>query len=148
MQLRASIAFIVLMLATLAGCGKPGWARATDQELEGNYVAEFQRVTFDVSGKPNVTRQGKEHLNLSPDKTYVQVFVSPTRQLTNRGVWKSSNDFFGGTEIELVRANVSEDDLPESPPRFGTVFLQVHRERGQLKLARNEAADWYYERVQ
>jgi hypothetical protein len=125
MKLR--LAPCVLLLCALIGCGEPGRVRVSDRELVGDYVTEVA--------------QGKEQLTLKPDKTYVQVFSSSIRQLTNRGTWKSSDDFLGGTEVELTGATISEGDPSDS------LYLQVQRENGKLKLARNEAADWYYERI-
>lgn len=106
--------------------------RASDQELLGTYVTN--------------TNTGKEELILQPDKTYIQVFSSPRRQFTNRGSWKSSY-LFPGTTVELAGANLSEDDPTDSALRHGILSLQVHKENDNLKLARNEAADWYYERL-
>ena len=53
--------------------------------------------------------------------------------------------FLDGTQVELAGANLSEE---EKADRYGDVMLQAHRENGKLKLAHNESADWYYERVQ
>jgi hypothetical protein len=74
--------------------------------------------------------------------------MSPAKQFVNRGTWKLSNQFLGGSEIELLSANVSEDESSGSPPRYGALYLQVYRLDGKLKLARNAAFDWYYEREQ
>jgi hypothetical protein len=45
-------------------------------------------------------------------------------------------------------ANLSEGDSSDSPSKRGILYLEVHRENGKLRLARNESADWYYDRVQ
>jgi hypothetical protein len=70
------------------------------------------------------------------------------RQFTNQGTWKLSNEFLGGTVVELWGANLSEADPPGAPFRYGTINLRVHKEAGKLKLAWKEAADLYYERVE
>jgi hypothetical protein len=118
---------IFLFLTTL-GCNDR--VRVSDGQLAGTYLTS--------------TNTGKEELTLRPDGTYVQAFSSPRRQFTNRGTWKSSYLFLDGTELELRRVNLSEDGESD---RYGDLILQVHRENGQLKLARNESADWYYDRV-
>lgn len=117
------------LLLAVAGCS--GRAQASDQELVGTYVTD--------------TDTGREELVLHPDKTYIQTFSSTKRHFVNRGAWEASRLFFEGTEVQLRQANVSED---ESSDRYGGLMLQVHREHGKVKLARNEAADWYYQRVQ
>ncbi len=102
----------------------------SNEELSGTYVTQFAL--------------GKEQLSLLPDKTYVQVFSSPTRKFTNRGSWRTSNGFFEGTVVQLERAYISEDSS-DSAVKYGYLRLIVHRENGKVRLARNEAADWYYE---
>jgi hypothetical protein len=72
------------------------------------------------------------------------MFSSPNKQFENRGTWKTDNLFLDGTQIELASALLSEDETIE---RRGFLILQVHREKGKLRLARNEAADWYYDRA-
>lgn len=110
--------------------------RVSDRQLVGNFVTEIAN--------------GKEQLTLKPDQTYTQSFSSSTRQFTNRGTWKLSDEFLRGTDIELTGAIVSfsEDDPSTYGSKRGVLNLQVHRENGKLRLARNEAADWYYERVE
>jgi len=102
-----------------------------DAELMGTYVTDFH--------------PGKEQLVLRSDKTYEQVFSSATRQFTHHGRWESTYVFLEGTDIELLNADCSEDD----PRAIGPCErnLNVHRDGGKLKLALNEAADWYYERI-
>jgi hypothetical protein len=119
----------IFLLLTTLGCSNR--VRASDEELAGAYVTN--------------TNTGKEELTLHSDGTYIQVFSSSRKQFRNRGTWKSSYLFLDGTEIELRGANLSED---EESDRHGDLMLQVHREKDRLKLARNEAADWYYDRVQ
>src|SRR5260221_14519213 len=90
---------IVLLLTTL-GCSQR--VRASDGGLAGTYVTS--------------TNTGKEELTLHSDGTYVQAFSSPRKQFTNRGTWKSSYLFLDGTQLELRRANLSED---EASDRYG-----------------------------
>jgi len=124
----------VIAFVAMIGCGASGRVRVSAQQLPGTYMA-----TFDTA---------KEQLVLRADKTYTQSFSSPARQFTNQGTWKSSNEFLGGTVVELWGANLSEAEPPGAPFRYGTVNLPVHKDAGKLKLAWNEAADLYYERVE
>lgn len=107
-------------------------------------MTDIQLVANTPTG-PVVRNIGKEQLILNSDRTYVQTFSSPTRQFTNRGTWQSSNHFLDGTEVTLLGANLSENDAADSPSKYGILYLQVHREKGKLKLSRSEAADWYYD---
>jgi hypothetical protein len=124
----------VIAFVAMIGCGASGRVRVSAQQLPGTYMA-----TFDTA---------KEQLVLRADKTYTQSFSSPARQFTNQGTWKSSNEFLGGTVVELWGANLSEAEPPGAPFRYGTVNLPVHKDAGKLKLAWKEAADLYYERVE
>jgi hypothetical protein len=147
MQMKIYLAASAFLLFALAGCGEPGRARVSDQDLVGKYVTEFG-ATFVTTGQPVAAVRAKEQLTLNQDKTYTQTFSSATRNFTNRGTWKTSNELLGGTEIELAGFNLSEDHPTDSEVARGFLNLQVHRENGTLKLARNEAADWYYKRVE
>jgi hypothetical protein len=139
-------ALLVAALLLLVGCGEPGRVRVSEQDLSGTYVTDLQLVASTPTG-PVVRNIGKEQLTLYSDRTYLQSFSSPTRRFTNRGNWKSSNHFLDGTEVNLVGANLSEGDSSDSPSKRGILYLEVHRENGKLRLARNESADWYYDRV-
>jgi hypothetical protein len=122
---------LALVSLALIACGERGHVRVSNAELVGTYVTEFA--------------SGKEQLVLRSDNTYKQVFSSDKRNFTNQGKWQSEYVLLEGTDVELTGANCSEDD----PVVTGTCIrnLNVHRERGRLKLALNEAADWYYDRV-
>jgi len=109
---------------------------------------DFGKVTLSATGPQIAAVGAKEHLILNPDKTYTQTFSSATRNFTNRGTWKTSNEFLGGTEIELTGFSLSEDAASDSQLSHGFLNLQVHREKGKLRLARNEVAESYYDRVQ
>jgi hypothetical protein len=145
--MKTYLAGVALVRFSSAGCGAAGHVRVSDQDLVGKYVMEFQ-VTFVTTGQRVAAVRAKEQITLNQDKTYTQTFSSPTRDFTNHGTWKTSNELLGGTEIELAGANLSEDDPSDSQWKHGFLNLQVHREKGQLKLARNEAADSYYSRVE
>jgi len=124
-------ALSLLWLLVCLGCGEKGRVRVSDQELPGTYVTNFDT--------------GKEELTLHSDKTYEQIFSSPTKKFTNRGKWETKYVFLEGTDVGLIHANCSEDHPVAVPECYRN--LNVHREAGRLKLALNEAADWHYERV-
>jgi len=147
MQMKIYLAVSALILFALASCGEPGRARVSDQELVGKYTMEFG-VTFVTTGQGVAAVRAKEQLTLNQDKTYTQTFSSATRDFTNHGRWKTSNELLGGTEIELAGFILSEDDPSDSQVKPGFLNLQVHRENGTLRLARNEVADSYYNRVE
>jgi hypothetical protein len=132
-KLLSVVRLVFIVFLVMLGCGPAGRVRVSEQELVGRYVATLG--------------QGKERLELRSDKTYTQVFSSPTMQFTNQGTWESSNEFLDGTFVELRGANLSEGDPPGVPFRYGFVNMNVHKELSKLKLAINEAADIYYERV-
>lgn len=146
-QMKTYLACVAFVMLAFAGCGEPGRAHVSDQDLVGEYVMEFG-ITFVTTGQRVGAVRAKEQLTLNQDKTYTQTFSSPTRNFTNRGVWKTSNELLGGTEIELTGFILSEDDPSDSRVKPGFLNLQVHRENGTLRLARNEAADSYYNRVE
>ncbi len=133
MTLRPTLGLALLVFLALLGCGEKGAVRVSDRELYGTYAGNFEA--------------GKEQLILRSDKTYTQIFESPKKQFTHQGKWRSSNAFLGGTEVELIGANRTEDDTPGSRVPECDRNLQAHREKGKLKLALNETADWYYDRV-
>ena len=122
----------LLTFLVVLGCGEKGHVRVSDNDLPGTYAADF--------GK------GKEQLILHSDKTYEQVFSSPTRNFANWGKWKTGYVLLEGTDVELMDANCSDQFDPVPVPNCHR-NLNVHRERGKLKLAINETADWYFDRV-
>ena len=56
----------LLVLLALQGCGEKGHVRISEKEIPGTYVASFET--------------GKEQLILRSDKTYEQIFSSPTKK--------------------------------------------------------------------
>jgi hypothetical protein len=131
MRLLAKLGRVSLLVAlALQGCGEEGHVRISEKEVPGTYVASFET--------------GKEQLILRSDKTYEQIFSSPTKKFTNHGKWEAKYVLLEGTDIGLIHANCSEDRPPAGPDCYRN--LNVHREGGKLKLALNEVADFYYER--
>ena len=127
----------VLLGATciLVGChtrdGDEGSIRVKPAQVIGRYEAEFHN--------------GSEQLELKPDGTYIQDFTSNSRPFHHTGRWHVENLFLDGSEVMLVDAAVSEEDEPR-PLAFGDLPLYTHERSGKVALARNEVADWYYER--
>jgi len=131
MRLLAKLGRVSLLVPlALRGCGEKGHVRISEKEIPGTYVASFET--------------GKEQLILRSDKTYEQIFSSPTKKFTNRGKWEAKYVLLEGTDIGLIHANCSEDHPLPGPDCYRN--LNVHREGGKLKLALNEVADFYYER--
>jgi hypothetical protein len=129
----------IFLLLTTLGCSRR--VRVDDQQLSGAYVMEFQNIRGNY--------QVKEQFILNPDHTYVQIFFSYPRKFTNRGTWKSSTQFLGGTEVELSKVDRPEYDPPGAPPSYSFLNLEVQQKNGRLRLAIYEKADWtYYDRVQ
>jgi hypothetical protein len=89
---------------------------------------------------------GWERLELKGDGTYVQDFTSKSRPFHHTGQWHVENDFLDGSEVVLANAAMSEDDEAR-PLAFGELGLYTHDRTGKVALARNEVADWYYERT-
>jgi hypothetical protein len=89
---------------------------------------------------------GSERLELKGNGTYVQDFTSKSRPFHHTGQWHLENDFLDGSEVILANAAMSEDDEAR-PLAFGELGLYTHDRAGKVALARNEVADWYYERT-
>jgi hypothetical protein len=98
MRLLAKLGRVSLVPLALQGCGEKGHVRISEKEVPGTYVASFTT--------------GKEQLILRSDKTYEQIFSSPTKKFTNRGTWEAKYVLLEGTDIGLVHANCSEDRSP------------------------------------
>jgi hypothetical protein len=133
---RAGAVFLLLMV----GCSDQVWV--SEKELVGTYVMEFDSQTGGV-----VDYHVKEQFTLDPDHTYIQVCSWYPRHFTNRGTWKTSNHL-GGTEVKLARVNLSGGDDLDARPYYDSLTLEVQRQKGKLRLAIYQKADWtYYDRI-
>jgi len=129
-------AVLLLVTCILVGChtrdADEGSIRVKDAQVFGVYEANFAN--------------GSERLELKRDGTYVQDFTSKSRPFHHTGQWHIENDFLDGSEVILANAAVSEEDEAR-PLAFGGLGLYTHDRSGKVALARNEVADWYYERT-
>jgi|SRR5215467_7594898 len=117
------------MVLLTTGCGE----RASVQELTGTYEKKLET--------------GREHIELHSDMTFLEVFVTPEKKFTAQGKWTLANIFLGPTKVTLM-GDYATDELPPGLPHVsGQRILIVHKERGRLRLAFNEAADWFYDRI-
>jgi hypothetical protein len=133
------LAYVVIAACCLlvSSCSdEPGRVRVSKQELVGRYVAQFDA--------------GTERLELQSDGTYLQSFSGRNRKFVNSGKWllhNGINSYWDGSEIELLGFDLSDRDPTIHNPNQGVQNLQVHRTDGKIRLALNEAFDWYFERV-
>jgi hypothetical protein len=126
---------MLLAIIGLAGCdGNPGRIRVDHARLVGIYEAQFR------NGQ-------RERLELNGNGTYVQDFISKTQPFQHTGQWHIENHLLGGSDVVLAKAIVGEGE-EKNPLGVGDCRLNAHDHSGKVALARNEAMDWYYERVQ
>jgi hypothetical protein len=127
------LAMICALVACSAGSEEVGRIRVTSAQAAGIY------------------RLGSERLELKPDGTYVQDTISESQPLHHTGQWRIVNHFLDGSEVLLLNAVVTPPATPEdNNPRlaFGDLPMYAHNRSGKVALARNEVAEWYYERFQ
>lgn len=120
------------VLIAVACDGSAGRARATRDQLIGEYETQVD--------------QGIEGLELKNDGTYVQEFRLARKSFRHTGKWEIEHHLFDGTDVVLLDAVISKDDIDTLGKRIGTQNLNVYRHSGRIALALNEAADWYFER--
>jgi hypothetical protein len=125
---------------TLAGCSggseEEGRIRVTPAQVIGVYELKLDK--------------GTERLEIKADGTYAQDTVSQTRSVHHTGQWHIQNHFFDGSEVILLDAAITELATPlDENPRlgFGELPMYAHDRSGKVALARNEVADWYFERT-
>jgi hypothetical protein len=124
---------------TLAGCSggseEEGRIRTTPAQVVGVYELKLDK--------------GSERLELKADGTYGQDTVSQSRPVHQAGQWHIQNHFFDGSEVILLNAAIIPEATPlgENLLRFGGLAMHTHKRSGKVALARNEVADWYYERT-
>jgi hypothetical protein len=112
---------------------------------------EVGRIHVTPAEVVGVYRLDSERLELHPNGTYVQDDISDSPPLHHTGQWRILNHFLDGSEVLLLDAAVSPIPTPadEHPHRvYGELPMYAHSRFGKVVLARNEVADWYYERLQ
>lgn len=126
-----------LFLASCSGGSEEeGRIRVTPAQVIGVYELKLDK--------------GVERLELKGDGTYVQDSVSQTRSVHRTGQWRIENHFLDGNEVVLTGAAIESlaTPLDKNPQlRFGDLSIIAHMRFGKVALARNEVADWYYERT-
>jgi hypothetical protein len=131
----ASLLSMALMF-NLTACSSepdvPGRLRVTAKQVIGSY------------------KFGSDRLELKSDGTYTQDIAFDTQQLHRTGYWEIMNHFVDGTEVLLIDAAITAPTLPNGNNHgliFGDLPMYVHLHSGKIALARNEIAQWYYERL-
>jgi hypothetical protein len=120
----------------LAGChtrdADEGSVRVKRSDVIGVYEIKFDN--------------GSERLEIRNDGTFVQDFSSKSRPFHRTGQWRFHDVFLDGSKVILLNAASSEGDETR-PLVLGEITLYTHDRSGKMALARNEVADWYYERI-
>lgn len=131
----ALLAAVCALVACSSGSEEQGRVRVTPTQVIGLYELKLD--------------SGVERLEIRSDGSYFQDTVSDSQPLHHSGRWKIVSHFLDGSEVLLLNAVVTSPMTPnDKSPRvgFGDVSLNAHSRSGQIVLARNEVADWYYER--
>jgi hypothetical protein len=130
---------VLLMICALVACSggseELGRIHVTAAQVTGLYELKLDN--------------GIERLELKPDGTYIQDTVSKSRPLHHKGQWRIINQFFDGSQVLLINAAITPPATPEEKDpqlTFGDLPMYAHHHSGQVALARNEVAEWYYER--
>lgn len=123
---------IFALVACSGGSEEVGRIRVTPAQVAGTY------------------KLGSERLELKPDGTYIQEIISEPQPLHHTGQWRIVNHFLGGSEVLLINAAVTPATSEAKSPHlvFGDLPMYAHNHSGKVALARNEIAEWYYERSQ
>jgi len=112
---------------------------------------EVGRIRVTPAQVAGVYQLGSERLELKTDGTYVQDDISESQSLHHTGQWRIVNHFLDGSEVLLINAAITAPATPEDKNphlAFGDLQMYVHKRSGKVALARNEVAEWYYDRLQ
>lgn len=116
---------LILGSLSLGGCfvgpDVEGRAHASKADVVGSYKLRLD--------------DGVERLELKADGTYVRDTLVHSKHVLSNGVWTIDSWNFGNTDVQIKTTDRE-------------INLQVYKRHGQIELARNAIADWYYERVQ
>lgn len=103
--MRRALILAICGAALISTWGCSDEVRVSNSELTGTYAMEFQNVSYSFSKQQQVVNyKVTEQFILKPDHTYIQTFSSYPRTFTNRGIWKESNRFLGGTAVLNIGA--------------------------------------------
>jgi len=129
----ALLAMSCALAACSAGSEEVGRIRVTPAQVVGIY------------------KLGSERLELKPNGTYIQEAISEPQIPHHTGQWRIVNHFLDGSEVLLINAAITPPATPEDKNphlAFGDLPMYAHNRSGKVALARNEVAEWYYERLQ
>ena len=91
---------------------------------------------------------GVEQLQLKDHDFYIQDDALNGKKFHHEGRWQLTSHVLNGSEVRLVDAMIIDRPADQQLHALrGDILLQVHMRDGKLELARNEVADWYYERL-
>ena len=110
---------------------------------------EVGRIRVTPAQVAGIYKLGSERLELKPDGTYLQETIS--EPLHHTGQWRIVNHFLDGIEVVLVNAAITPPATPEDKNphlAFADLPMYAHNHSGKVALARNEVAEWYYDRLQ
>lgn len=135
-------AFLLVVTCTFVGCSggseEVGRIRVAPAQIVGVYELRLDGAS--------------ERLELKVDETYIQDTVWQSHPVHRTGRWHIQNHLFDGSEVILadcaiVPIPLSVNSTKETRMGFGELPMYAHQRSGKVALARNEVADWYYERT-
>lgn len=113
---------------------------------------EVGRIRITPAQVAGVFQLGSERLELKTDGTYVQDTISESQSLHHTGQWHIVSHFLDGSEVFLINAAITPARTPPEDKKphlaFGDLRMYVHNRSGKVALARNEVAEWYYDRLE
>jgi hypothetical protein len=112
---------------------------------------EVGRIRITPAQVVGIYGLGSERLELKPDGTYIQETISEPEPLHHTGQWRIVNHFLDGSEVLLINAAITPPATPDDKNphlAFADLPMYAHNHSGRVALARNEVAEWYYERLQ
>lgn len=135
LALRMVVASVLgsLLVACSGGSEEVGRIRVTPAQVAGFY------------------QLGSERLELKADGSYVQDAIFESQSFHHTGQWHIENHFLDSSEVLLINAAITPARTPDDRNphlAFGDLQMYVHNRSGKVALARNEVAEWYYDRLE
>ena len=112
---------------------------------------EVGRIRITHAQVAGVYQLGSERLTLKTDGAYVQDAILESQPLHHTGQWHIVSHCLDGSEVLLINAAITPTRTPEDQNphlAFGDLKMYVHNRSGKVALARNEVAEWYYDRLE